>query len=75
LAQGLAQHAVGAAQKIGMKAIGFSGGVAYNKHITSAIKKLVEKKGVKFYVHESLSAGDGGISFGQALAAAICANG
>ncbi|MCW3986338.1 MAG: carbamoyltransferase HypF [Candidatus Bathyarchaeota archaeon] len=75
MAKGMAQLAVGAAQKIGIKAIGFSGGVAYNKHITSAIKKLVEKKGVKFYMHNSLPAGDGGISFGQALAAVICASG
>lgn len=71
LAKGLAQLAVEAAQKTGINAIGFSGGVAYNKHIMLAIKKHVEENGVKFYVHEVLPAGDGGISFGQALVAAI----
>ncbi|MFP3985475.1 MAG: carbamoyltransferase HypF, partial [Candidatus Bathyarchaeia archaeon] len=71
IAQGLAQLAIDAAQRTGTKTIGFSGGVAYNKHITLTIKKHVEKNGFKFYVHESVPAGDGGISFGHAVAAAI----
>jgi len=71
LAKGLARLAVEAAQKTGINTIGFSGGVAYNKNIMLAIKKHVEKNGVKFYVHEVLPAGDGGISFGQTLAVAI----
>ncbi|MFQ6068374.1 MAG: carbamoyltransferase HypF [Candidatus Bathyarchaeia archaeon] len=71
LAKGLAQLAVEAAQKRGINAIGFSGGVAYNKHITSAIRRHVEGNDIKFYVHEAVPAGDGGISFGQAFGAAI----
>ena len=71
LARGVAQLAVEAAQRAGVDSVGFSGGVAYNKHIALAIKKYVEESGVKFYVHEALPAGDGGISFGQAFAAAI----
>jgi hydrogenase maturation protein HypF len=69
LAKGIAQIAVEAAQRTGVDAVGFSGGVAYNKHIALAIRKHVEESGLKFYVHEALPAGDGGISFGQALAA------
>jgi len=74
LARGLAQLAVDAAQRTGIKAVGISGGVAYNKYITSTIRKRVEESGIKFYVHETLPTGDGGISFGQALAAAIQAD-
>lgn len=74
LARGLAQLAVDAAQRTGIKAVGISGGVAYNKYITSTIRKHVEESGIKFYVHETLPTGDGGISFGQALAAAIQAD-
>ncbi len=72
LAKGLAQLAVEATQKTGINTIGFSGGVAYNKHIALSIKKYAEENGVKFFAHEILPAGDGGISFGQALAAAAC---
>ena len=71
IAKGLAQLAIEEAQKTGVNSIGFSGGVAYNKHIMLAIKRRVEENGVRFYVHKALPAGDGGIAFGQALAAAI----
>jgi hydrogenase maturation protein HypF len=60
LGKGLAQLAVNAAQETGVDVIGFSGGVAFNSHITSI--------GIKFLAHRNLPAGDGGISFGQALA-------
>ena len=73
LAKGLAHIAVEAAQRIGINTIGFSGGVAYNKHIALAIKNHVEKNGFELYVQEILPPGDGGISFGQALAATISA--
>ncbi|MGB9135091.1 MAG: carbamoyltransferase HypF [Candidatus Bathyarchaeia archaeon] len=74
LGKGLAQLAVEAARKLGVDAIGFSGGVAYNKHIALVMRRDVEESGIRFYVHEALPAGDGGISFGQALAAAISIN-
>lgn len=74
LAKGLAQLAIEAAHKIGIDTIGFSGGVAYNKHITLTIRKHVEKSGCKFLGHETIPAGDGGISFGQTIAAALSAD-
>jgi len=70
LAKGLAQIAVEEAQSLGVKAIGFSGGVAYNQHITQTIRKVVEENGFKFVVHELVPPGDGGISFGQTVAVA-----
>ena len=70
LARGLAQIAVNEAQRIGIDAVGFSGGVAYNEHITHATRKVVEENRLRFVVHESVPAGDGGLSFGQAVTVA-----
>jgi hydrogenase maturation protein HypF len=69
LAEGLAQVAVDQAKHEGVEVVGFSGGVAYNEHITYAMKRFVEKKGLRFVVHKAVPAGDGGVSFGQSLAA------
>ncbi|MEM2102007.1 MAG: Sua5/YciO/YrdC/YwlC family protein, partial [Candidatus Bathyarchaeia archaeon] len=71
LAKGVAHIAVEQAKKMGVKCIGFSGGVAYNEHITCTIRKFVEKNGLNFFVHEKLPAGDGCISFGQVYAACL----
>jgi hydrogenase maturation protein HypF len=71
LARGLAQLAVEQAELLGVRHIGFSGGVAYNEHMTSTIREIIGKNGLKFVVHEKLPAGDGCISFGQAIAASL----
>jgi hydrogenase maturation protein HypF len=71
LAKSLAQLAIEEALRLGVKAIGFSGGVAYNEHITLTIGKIVEKCGLKFFVHELVPAGDGCVSFGQTIVAAM----
>jgi hydrogenase maturation protein HypF len=69
LARGLSQLAIEEAERLQVKHIGFSGGVAYNEHITSTIRKAVENAGFKFLVHHKIPAGDGGTSFGQAVVA------
>jgi len=69
LARGLAELAVKEAERLNVKHVGFSGGVAYNEHITSIIRKAVEKAGYRFLVHQKIPAGDGGTSFGQAIVA------
>ncbi|MFQ5758778.1 MAG: carbamoyltransferase HypF [Candidatus Bathyarchaeia archaeon] len=71
LARSLAQRAVEEAGRIGLKTIGFSGGVAYNEYITRIIRRTVEKSGFKFLVHHQVPPGDGGISFGQTIAASL----
>jgi len=71
LAQGLAQLAVKEAERLNVTNIGFSGGVAYNEHITQRIQEEIEKNGFKFFVHERVPPGDGGIAFGQAIAVAF----
>jgi len=69
LARSLAQLAVEGAERLNVNHVGFSGGVAYNKHITVVIRRIVEGNGFKFIVHNRVPPGDGGISFGQAIAA------
>jgi hydrogenase maturation protein HypF len=69
LARGLAELAIEEAKKLNVNHVGFSGGVAYNEHITATIRKAVEKAGFRFLVHNKIPAGDGGTSFGQAIVA------
>lgn len=71
LARGLALLAIEQAKRFGIKHVGFSGGVAYNLHITATIRKIVEENGSCFVVHEKLPTGDGCISFGQAYVASL----
>jgi hydrogenase maturation protein HypF len=70
LAKGLAELAIKEAERLNVKAIGFSGGVAYNEQITLTIRRMVEESGFKFLVHNLVPPGDGGTSFGQAIVAA-----
>lgn len=69
LAKALASIAVEEAGRRGIKVIGVSGGVAYNEHIVKVVDELVRDNGLKFVVHREVPPGDGGIAFGQALAA------
>ncbi|MCL4436680.1 MAG: carbamoyltransferase HypF [Thaumarchaeota archaeon] len=71
LARGLAALAVETAQKLGCKTVGFSGGVAYNGQITSTIRSAVESSGLSFVTNAEVPPGDGGLSFGQAVAAVL----
>jgi len=70
IARSLAQLASEKAKQLDIDVVGFSGGVAYNEHVSSIIGKVVEENGLRFVVHELVPPGDGGISFGQAVAAA-----
>jgi hydrogenase maturation protein HypF len=67
LAKGLAALAIEKAQGLSIKDIGFSGGAACNEILTKEIRKAVEVVGLHFLVHEAVPAGDGGVSFGQAI--------
>jgi len=71
IAKSLAQLATEKAKHLSVKAIGFSGGVAYNEQITLTIKQVVEENGFTFVVHRMVPPGDGGTSFGQAIAASF----
>jgi hydrogenase maturation protein HypF len=69
LAKGLAELAVKQAQEEGTKNVGFTGGVACNQILAETIRAAVEAAGLNFYVHAQIPAGDGGVSFGQAVIA------
>lgn len=71
LARGLAALAVETAQKLGYKTVGFSGGVAYNRQITSTVRSVVERSGLRFVANARVPPGDGGLSFGQAVAVVL----
>jgi len=71
LSKSLAQLAVEEADRLNVDFIGFSGGVAYNEHIVMTIRRIVEENGFRFVVHNQVPPGDGGISFGQAIAASF----
>ncbi len=67
LARGLAALATENAIELGVKQIGFSGGAACNQILTQVMRETVQAAGLKFLVHENVPAGDGGVSFGQAV--------
>jgi hydrogenase maturation protein HypF len=67
LARGLATIAVEQAEENGLKHVGFTGGAASNLILTRLIRETIEAAGLKFLVHEAVPAGDGGVSFGQAI--------
>jgi hydrogenase maturation protein HypF len=52
-----------------VKNIGFSGGAACNQILVQLMRETVESAGLRFFVHEAVPTGDGGISFGQAVVA------
>lgn len=68
VARGLATLALEKADENNVKTVGFSGGVACNQILTSTMRKIIETAGLHFLVHEVIPPGDGGLSFGQAVA-------
>ncbi len=69
LANGLASLAVEKASAQGVKNVGFSGGAACNQILAEIMRATIESAGLRFFVHESIPAGDGGVSVGQAVVA------
>jgi hydrogenase maturation protein HypF len=71
LARGLAQLAIEKALENGINTIGFSGGVACNQIITQIMREIIEQHGLRFFTHEVIPPGDGGISLGQAFTVSL----
>ncbi len=69
LAKGLAKIAVARAEKKGVDTIALAGGCVYNGHISRVIRKAVEHQDLTLIKNRNVPAGDGGISFGQAIVA------
>ena len=68
LANGLAELAIKKALENSIRTIGFSGGAACNEILALTMRRAVEAAGLRFLVHEAIPPGDGGLSFGQAVA-------
>jgi len=65
LVSGIANRACEHAEGLGLKQVGFTGGVSYNGPITKWVRETVEGRGLEFVGHQNVSNGDGGISTGQ----------
>ncbi len=72
IAEGLASLAVQKATELGTRNVGFTGGAACNQLLAEIMRRTVEAAGLRFWVHEAVPAGDGGVSFGQAVVAGFC---
>jgi hydrogenase maturation protein HypF len=75
IAQALATIAADAAESADIRNVGLSGGVAYNKTIVSKIEKKCKDNDLELFTNTKVPRGDGGISFGQAILAALVKSG
>jgi hydrogenase maturation protein HypF len=69
ITRGLVDVAIERAQERGLDEIGITGGVSYNRVITSIAERRVNEKGMRLLVPEQLPNGDGCISTGQCAVA------
>jgi hydrogenase maturation protein HypF len=67
LASGIAELVIQKAKEYKIKNISFSGGVAYNEHISNRIRTTIESNGLIFHRKKYAPPGDGCISLGQAF--------
>jgi len=71
LARGLVELAVEQATELECRTIGFTGGVAYNEHFVNVLRAVTEAAGMRLVTNQVVPRGDGGVSLGQAFAAAL----
>jgi hydrogenase maturation protein HypF len=71
LGRGLAELAIQAANAQKTKNVGLTGGVACNQLLAGYMRQGIEAAGLGLYVHTRVPPGDGGISFGQVVAASF----
>lgn len=71
LALGIARLATGAAEEHGLARVALSGGVAYNRMIRETILREVTGAGLEAVMNREYPLGDGCISFGQCICAAL----
>jgi len=69
LLESLVEAAADRAERVGVRKIGLTGGVAYDVPIAAMVKAMVERRGLEFVCHDRLPCGDGGVSSGQAAVA------
>lgn len=74
LAKGLSKIAIKCAKNQNIDVVAFTGGVAYNNAISWKIKETIKQANLDFITNKKLPCGDGGVSFGQVIAAAETRN-
>ena len=70
LAEGLAELALAASRRCGVRTVALSGGVLHNRTLASLLPASLVRRGLEPLTHRALPPGDGGLSFGQAAWAA-----
>ena len=70
LAEGLAELALAASRRCGVRTVALSGGVLHNRTLASLLPAALVRRGLMPLTHRALPPGDGGLSFGQAAWAA-----
>ncbi len=70
LAQGWAELVRQAVENTGINTVGLTGGVMANARFANQLASLLETRGYTVLRHRLVPAGDGGISYGQAVVAA-----
>lgn len=70
LAEGLAELALAASRRCGVRTVALSGGVLHNCTLASLLPAALVRRGLMPLTHRALPPGDGGLSFGQAAWAA-----
>ncbi|MDE3188252.1 MAG: carbamoyltransferase HypF [Acidobacteriota bacterium] len=70
VAAGFVQAAMMARTATGLKQVALSGGCMHNRRLARLLRVGLEREGFEVYQHRSVSPGDGGLSYGQAVVAA-----
>jgi hydrogenase maturation protein HypF len=70
VADGLARGARAVAERVGVGTVGLSGGVFCNTLLAALVREPLEAAGLTVLLHRAVPPNDGGISYGQAAAAA-----
>ena len=70
LAEGLADLALAASRRCGVRTVALSGGVLHNRTMALLLPEALARRGLRPLTHRALPPGDGGLSFGQAAWAA-----
>lgn len=70
LAEGLAELALAASRRWGVRTVALSGGVLHNRTMALLLPEALARRGLSPMAHRALPPGDGGLSFGQAAWAA-----
>ena len=70
VAEGFVQAAAMARAATGLGQVALSGGCMANRRLARLLRRGLEAEGFQVFQHRSVSPGDGGLSYGQAVVAA-----